>query len=85
MKEAMKSGLAKKVADGEATDEEKMKFLDMMIDLVANEPPKGDDTEWKMMAGPVMMNAAKVVVGREDGAESLKKSMDCKACHDIFK
>jgi hypothetical protein len=85
MKEAMKSGLAKKVAGGEASDEEKMQFLDMMIDLVANEAPKGDEMEWKMAAGTVMMNAAKVVVGREDGGEALKAAIDCKACHDVFK
>ncbi len=85
MKEAMKNGLAKKVAEGKASDEEKMKVLNLLIDLVENEAPKGDATEWKMMAGTAMMNAAKVVVGREGAGEAFGKSIDCKACHDKFK
>ncbi len=85
MKEAMKSGLAKKVAGGEATDEEKMQVLNLLIDLVENEAPKGDETEWKMMAGTAMMNAAKVVVGREGAEEALGAAIDCKSCHDKFK
>lgn len=85
MKAAMKSGLAKKVAEGQASEKEKMEILNLMIDMVENEAPKGDATEWKMMAGTAMMNAAKVVVGREGAGEAFGKSIDCKACHDKFK
>lgn len=85
MEQAMKGGLAKKVASGQADDKEKLELLDMMIDMVAHEPPKGDAIQWKMMAGTVMMDAAKVVVGREGAGEALAKSMNCKACHDLFK
>ncbi len=85
MEKAMKGGLAKKVASGQADDKEKLEFLDMMIDMVSHDPPKGDAIQWKMMAGTVMMDAAKVVVGREGAGEALSKSMNCKACHDMFK
>ena len=85
MAEAMKGGLQKKIVKGDASDEEKMKFLDMMISLVENDPPKGDPTEWKMAAGTAMMNAAKVVVGREGAAEALAESTNCMACHAKFK
>lgn len=85
MAEAMKGGLQKKIVKGEASDEEKMKFLDMMISLVENDPPQGDATEWKMTAGTAMMNAAKVVVGREGAAKALAESTNCMACHAKFK
>jgi hypothetical protein len=85
MEKAMKGGLAKKVASGEADDKEKLELLDMLIDMVTHDPPKGDEIQWKMMAGTVMMDAAKVVVGREGAGEALAKSMNCKACHDLFK
>jgi formylglycine-generating enzyme required for sulfatase activity len=85
MNKAMKGGLAKKVASGKADDKEKLELLSMMIDLVENDPPQGDANEWKMMAGTVMMDVAKVVVGREGAGDDLSKSMNCKACHDKFK
>ncbi|MEZ6093590.1 MAG: hypothetical protein R3C03_05035 [Pirellulaceae bacterium] len=85
MKEGMKGGLSKKVASGEATDEEKLQMLSLLVDLVENDAPKGDEMEWKMMAGTAMMNAAKVVLGRDGAEESFKASIDCKACHDKFK
>lgn len=85
MEKAMKGGLAKKVASGKADDKEKLELLNLMIDLVDNEPPQGDANEWKMAAGKAMMDAAKVVVGREGAGEALGKSINCKACHDVFK
>ena len=85
MENAMKGGLVKKVASGQADEKEKLELLDMMIDLVQNDPPKGDAMQWKMMAGTAMMDAAKVVVGRENAGEELAKSTNCKACHDLFK
>lgn len=91
IKEVMKAGLAgntsllKKVLGGDASAEEKMKLLDLYIDLVENDAPKGDETEWKMMAGMAMLTAAKVVAGREGAIDELKKASDCKSCHDKFK
>ena len=85
MKTAMKGGLNRKVVTGEATDDEKLQFLSLMIDLVENDPPKGDHAEWKSMAGAVVLNAAKVVVGREGAGDLLKEAINCKACHDKFK
>jgi len=91
IKEVMKAGLAgntsllKKVLGGDASAEEKMKLLDLYIDLVENDAPKGDETEWKMMAGMSMLTAAKVVAGREGAIDELKKATDCKSCHDKFK
>jgi|GEM_PF-799088 hypothetical protein len=91
IKEVMKAGnagntsLLKKVLGGDASAEEKMKLLDLYIDLVENDAPKGDETEWKMMAGMAMLTAAKVVAGREGAIDELKKATDCKSCHDKFK
>jgi hypothetical protein len=85
MKTGMKGGLNRKVISGEATNEEKLQFLNLMIDLVENDPPQGDAAEWKSMAGLAMMNAAKVVVGREGAGEALKEAINCKSCHDKFK
>ena len=85
MNAAMKGGLNRKVISGEATDEEKLEFLNLMIDLVENDPPQGDAAEWKNTAGLVMLTAAKVVVGREGAGDALKDAANCKRCHDIFK
>lgn len=85
MKTAMKGPLGKKVIAGEASDEEKRKYLDLMIDMSEAKPPQGDEKEWKAMTSEVVLNAAKVVVGREGAGEALKAATNCKACHDKFK
>jgi hypothetical protein len=91
VKEVMKaafagdSSLCKKVTSGEASDDEKKQFLSLLIDLVENNAPKGDETEWKMQSGTALVAAAKVVTGREEGLEELKAAVNCKACHDKFK
>jgi hypothetical protein len=91
VKEVMKAGFAgnsslcKKVTSGEASDEEKKQFLDLLIDLVENNAPKGDETEWKMQSGTALVAAAKVVTGREGALEELGAAVNCKACHDKFK
>ena len=91
VKEVMKAGhagnasLLKKILGGDASPEEKVKLLDLYIDLVENDPPKGDATEWKMQSGMAMLSAAKVVAGRDGAVDELKKTSDCKSCHDKFK
>ena len=42
MKDGLKGGLAKKVVDGEATEKEKIQFLDYAISLYENKPKKGE-------------------------------------------
>ena len=85
MKEAMKGGLLKKVASGDATDDEKKLLLDMFISLVENKPPKGDMESWHNLAGSSALAAAKVVVGREGAMDELKAATNCKACHSQHK
>jgi len=91
IKEVMKAGFAgntslcKKITSGEASDDEKKQFLDLLIDLVENNAPKGDETEWKMQSGIALVAAAKVVTGREGALEELTAAVNCKACHDKFK
>jgi hypothetical protein len=85
MKKAHKDGLLKKVLAGEGDDADKKMLLDLYIDLVENKPEKGERADWIMAAGPVVVAAGKVVVGRDGAIEELKTATNCKACHDVFK
>jgi hypothetical protein len=91
IKEVMKAGFAgdaslcKKVVSGEGTDDDKKKFMDLLIDLVENDAPKGDEIEWKTQSGKALIAAAKVVAGREGATAELKDAVNCKSCHDKFK
>lgn len=77
--------LKDKVVEGKASAEEKQQLLDLYISLVENDPPKGEKSDWIMKAGPVVLSAAKVVVGRDGAIEELKMATNCKACHDAHK
>ena len=80
-----KDGLHKKILGGTASDEEKKQLLDLYLDMVDGEPKKGDKAEWKIQASAAMASAAKVMLGREGAIDELKKTSDCKSCHDKFK
>lgn len=85
MKNAHKDGLLKKVAGGDATQEEKVMLLDNYIALVENTPEKGDANSWQKLSGSAALAAAKVVVGRDGAVEELKVATNCKACHSVHK
>jgi hypothetical protein len=85
MKIAHKDGLLKKIVDGQGTDDDKNKLLDLYIDMLEGEPAKGEKTAWQFAAGATVVSAAKVVLGREGAVEELTKTTDCKACHSVFK
>ncbi len=85
MKIAHKDGLHKKILGGMGTDDDKKQLLDLYLDLVEGEPKKGDKAEFKVQASAAMASAARVMLGREGAIDELKKTSDCKSCHDKFK
>ena len=85
MKTAMKGGLLKKVAAGDASDEEKKQLHEMLVALSKNQPKKGDAESWKELTGALVKAGKAAVDGDADAAELLKKASNCKACHDKHK
>ena len=79
MKKCMKGGLCKKVAGGEASDEEKKLLVEMFTALAANKPPRGDADSWKAKTSALVKAAT-----ANDGA-ALKKAANCAACHKVHK
>jgi cytochrome c553 len=85
MKTCMKGGLCAKVASGKANAEEKKKLVALFEDLHKNKPPKGDAEHFKKMA-TALVDAAKAVVEKKEGAGAkLKAAANCKECHDNHK
>lgn len=85
MQNAHKAGLLKKVLEGQATQEEKLKLLDHYVSLTESKPPQGSVEGWQQKTDAVVVAAAKVAVGRDDGTELLKKATNCAACHKEHK
>ena len=91
IKEVMKmahtgeTSLAKKVASGKASKADDKKLVDLYTALAANTPPQGDADVWKDKTGALLDAAKSVEDGKDGAAKDLKKAMDCKACHEVFK
>ena len=86
MQKALKGKTLKdKIVKGEASAKETLQFLDMMIALSSQKPPKGDEKSWKKFTDATLVAAAKVAVGRKDAAAELKKATNCAACHKAHK
>lgn len=85
MEEAHKSGLQKKVANGQASDEEKAKLLVLYQALAGNQPPQGDADSWQTRTAALVAAAQAAVNGDADAGAKLQAAADCKGCHDIHK
>ncbi len=85
MKASMKGPLMKKVIEGEATDEEKKTFHEMMVALSQNKPKKGEQESWDEKTKALVEASQAAVDGKAGAAGMLKKASDCKACHTPHK
>ncbi len=85
MKKAFKGPLLKKVAGGDATDEEKKQLHEMLVALSKNKPPRGEDDSWKKMTDALVKAGQAAVEGDEKAGAMLKKTANCKACHKEHK
>lgn len=76
----MKSGLCKKVMEGNGDDAEKAKLLKMLAQLAANKAPAGtDDTNWKKMTGEIK-DACKT-----GDLKKVQTALKCQVCHKEYK
>ncbi|MCC9601181.1 hypothetical protein LOC67_11550 [Stieleria sp. JC731] len=85
MKEAFKGPLVKKVASGDASEEEVAKLHEMMVAMAKSKPEKGDEESWKKLTESLVKAAEAAKEGKEDAAAMLKKASNCKACHSKHK
>ncbi|MGB7345065.1 MAG: hypothetical protein WBD20_12700 [Pirellulaceae bacterium] len=81
MKKAFKGPLVKKVASGEASDEEKKELHEMLVALAKNKPPRGEQESWEKLTGALVKAGEAAVNGDENAGAMLKKGANCKACH----
>jgi hypothetical protein len=85
MAKAMKGGLAKKVADGKATEAEKKQLVEYFVALHANTPPKGEKTAWEKVTKSLVEAAKSAEGGDEKAGKSIAKLITCANCHKEFK
>ncbi|MCS7047400.1 MAG: hypothetical protein NZO58_13665 [Gemmataceae bacterium] len=85
MAKAMKGGLCKKCASGEATEAEKKELVELFTSLSQNEPPKGDLKDWKKRTGALLDAAKKIAAGDEKAGKALGAAANCAACHKAHK
>ena len=85
MQVAMKGGLCKKVASGEATAEEKKKLAGLFAALHENKPPRGEQASWDEKTKALVDAANDVLAGKEGAGEKLRGAANCNACHTAHK
>jgi hypothetical protein len=88
MKIAMKGGLAKKVASGQASEEDKKKLAGLFAALHENKPPKGEQGSWDAKTKELVDAANDVLAAKASGAEKLKEltaAASCTSCHKAHK
>lgn len=79
MAKAMKGGLAKKVAEGKASDAEKMEVVAMFESMHKFTPKKGDAAQWKVRVDTLIASA------KAGDKQALLTAINCSNCHSEFK
>ena len=85
MKEIMTKGfkaddnLKDLILDGNATAEQKTKFVDYVENMALFKPRKGDADSWKEKTATLL------VATKGTDLDALKKATNCKACHSVHK
>lgn len=85
MQVCMKGGLCKKVASGQASEDEKKKLAEMFAALHANTPPRGDEASWKEKTKALVDAANDVLAGKAGAEAALQKAANCMGCHSAHK
>jgi hypothetical protein len=85
MQIAMKGGLCKKVASGEASAEEKKKLAGLFAALHENKPSKGEQSSWDEKTKALVDAANDVLAGKEGAGAALQKAANCMGCHSAHK
>ena len=85
MRAAMTSGLCKKVAKGNADEDEQEKLVKLLETLSEAKPPKGSLDQWKKRTQNLLNAAKDVIAEKKDANKTLKKSANCAACHKKHK
>ncbi|MDB5294486.1 MAG: hypothetical protein JWO31_469 [Phycisphaerales bacterium] len=80
--------LLKKVTGPKATHDDAVALLELYKDLAANKPPKGDQADWDKRTADIVAASEATTKGDKVDAKAvatLKKTVDCKACHTLHK
>jgi hypothetical protein len=85
MKVAMKGGLTKKVASGQASPEEKKKLAGLFAALHENKPPKGEQSSWDEKTNALVAAANDVLADKPGAGEKLQAAANCMGCHSAHK
>jgi hypothetical protein len=88
MQEAMKPdgmALCKKVASGQATEEQKARLVELFTALSMLKPKKGEEADWKTRTEALLAAAKDCKAGKEGAMAALAAAADCKGCHTLHK
>ncbi len=84
MQKAHKGGLMKKVADGQASKEEREELLAMYAALTMNKPPMGGEKSWKEKTA-ALGDAAKAAAKDDKAVAGVSKAANCMGCHSVHR
>ncbi|MFM8360928.1 MAG: hypothetical protein ACKOET_20440 [Verrucomicrobiota bacterium] len=80
-----KESLCARLTQGQTSQEENLRMVQLTRELSLNKPPKGDLASWTAKT-TALHAAAQDVAARKPGAvDAFKSAVNCKACHSVHK
>jgi hypothetical protein len=80
-----KVGLWFRAKDGTIKDDEKKKLVAAYVALADTKPSKGDEEMWKKLTAAIAKAAKDYGDGKDEKAEALGKTLQCRGCHQTYR
>lgn len=90
-KEVMEQGfkgdtsMFKKISQGNGTQDDFKKLLELSRELAKNEPTKGDAASWSEKTKALVAASELLAQGKPGALDAVKAAANCKACHSVHK
>jgi hypothetical protein len=80
-----KDALLTKYKEGKATKEELKELVEMYKSLEVNQPPKGEEADWKKRTKAMVAAANAAADDKKDAKKLLAEATNCAECHKLHK
>ena len=80
-----KESLAARLAQGQASDADALKMVELARQLALNVPPKGNPQSWRTKTDAVYAAAINLSARKPGAVEAWKTASNCKECHSMHK
>lgn len=80
-----KDSMSARIAQGQGSDADFLKMVELTRQLALNRPPKGDLLSWRNKTDALYAAAVNLTAHKPGAVDAWKAAVNCKECHSVHK